>query len=173
MFNISREGKVMTVLSVFHWLGHTAVGRAMQHSTYGVAIVEMVHLLALAIFGGTILLVDLRLFGIGLKRQSASGLHRELSPLFWGSFACDCFVGNHHSFGRTHEVLLQRRFQGQDGDSFCRAFVSFHTAPQCGRLGNESSFVGLGKINRGTVSGTLACCRFCRTGDWISLEVSC
>ncbi len=86
MFNISREGKVMTVLSVFHWLGHTDVGRAMQHSTYGVAVVEMVHLLALAIFGGTILLVDLRLFGIGLKRQSASGLNRELSPLFWGSF---------------------------------------------------------------------------------------
>jgi len=77
---------VMTALSVFEWLGHTAVGRAMQHSTYGVAIVEMAHLLALALFGGTILLVDLRLLGIGLKRQSASGLYRELSPLFWGSF---------------------------------------------------------------------------------------
>jgi hypothetical protein len=78
---------LMTVLSLFQWLGHTAVGRAMQHSTYGVAIVEMVHLLALAILGGTILLVDLRLFGIGLKRQSASRLHRELLPLFWASFA--------------------------------------------------------------------------------------
>jgi hypothetical protein len=85
--NAGQEGGVMTVLSVFQWLGHTDVGRAMQHSTYGVAIVEMVHLLALAILGGTILLVDLRLFGIGLKRQSASWLHRELSPLFWGSFA--------------------------------------------------------------------------------------
>jgi hypothetical protein len=77
----------MTVLSVFQWLGHTAVGRAMQHSTYGVAIVEMVHLLALALLGGTILLVDLRLFGVGLKRQPASGLAQELAPLFWGSFA--------------------------------------------------------------------------------------
>jgi hypothetical protein len=86
VFNISHEGIVMRVLSVFQWLGHTSVGRAMQHATYGVAVVEMVHLLALAIFGGTILLVDLRLFGIGLKRQSASGLYRELSPLFWGSF---------------------------------------------------------------------------------------
>jgi hypothetical protein len=87
VFNISHESIVMTVLSLFQWLGHTAVGRAMQHSTYGVAIVEMVHLLALAILGGTILLIDLRLFGIGLKRQSASWLHRELSPLFWASFA--------------------------------------------------------------------------------------
>jgi hypothetical protein len=39
------------------------------------------------------LLVDLRLFGIGLKRQSASRLHRELSPLFWGSFAVIALSG--------------------------------------------------------------------------------
>jgi hypothetical protein len=77
----------MTILSSFQWLGHTTVGRAMQHSTYGVAIVEMVHLLALALLGGSILLVDLRLLGVGLKRQSASELAQELAPLFWGSFA--------------------------------------------------------------------------------------
>jgi hypothetical protein len=91
--HIRLEGVLMTVLSVFQWLGHTAVGRAMQHSTYGVAIVEMVHLLALAILGGTILLVDLRLIGVGLKRQSASRLDRELAPLFWGSFAVIALSG--------------------------------------------------------------------------------
>ena len=83
----------MTILSFFQWLGHTIVGRAMQHSTYGVAIVEMVHLLALALLGGTILLVDLRLFGLGFKRQSASRLAQELAPLFWGSFAVIVFSG--------------------------------------------------------------------------------
>jgi hypothetical protein len=76
---------LMTILPLFQWLGQTPVGLAMRHSTYGVAIVEMAHLLALAALGGTILLVDLRLFGIGLKRQPALQLARELSPLFWGS----------------------------------------------------------------------------------------
>jgi hypothetical protein len=77
----------MTVLSLFQWLGNTWVGLAIQNSTWGVAITEMVHLLALAILGGTVLLVDLRLLGIGLTQQTTSGLSRELSPLFWGSLS--------------------------------------------------------------------------------------
>jgi len=77
----------MSVLSLFQWLGHTSMGLAIRHSTWGVAIVEMVHLLALAALGGTILLVDLRLFGIGLKHPPAARLARELSPVFWGSLA--------------------------------------------------------------------------------------
>lgn len=75
----------MTLLSLFQWLGNTWVGLALQNSTWGVAIAEMVHLLALAALGGTIVLLDLRLLGIGLTRQPASWLARELSPLFWGS----------------------------------------------------------------------------------------
>jgi hypothetical protein len=75
----------MTILSLSQWLGNTWVGLALQNSTWGVAIAEMVHLLALAALGGTILLLDLRLLGIGLKRQPASWLACELSPLFWGS----------------------------------------------------------------------------------------
>jgi hypothetical protein len=77
----------MTILYLFHLLGNTSLGLAIQHSTWGVAIAEMIHLLALAALGGTILLVDLRLFGIGLKRQPALMLARELSPIFWGGLA--------------------------------------------------------------------------------------
>jgi hypothetical protein len=77
----------MTILSLFQWLGNTWVGLAVQNSTWGVAITEMVHLLALAVLGGTVLLVDLRLFGIGLTQQTTSQLSRELSPLFWGSLS--------------------------------------------------------------------------------------
>jgi hypothetical protein len=77
----------MSILSLFLWLENTSLGLALQRSTWGVAIGEMVHLLALAALGGTILLVDLRLFGIGLKRQTASSLAHELSPIFWSSLA--------------------------------------------------------------------------------------
>ena len=88
----------MTVLSVFQWLGHTAVGRAMQHSTYGVAIVEMVHLLALAIFGGTILLVDLRLFRHWPQTAVCVGAPSGTIAAFLGKFRRDCFVRNHQFF---------------------------------------------------------------------------
>jgi hypothetical protein len=77
----------VTFYSLFEWLGNTWIGLAIQRSTWGVAIAEMVHLLALATLGGTILLVDLRLFGFGMKRQPAAQLARDLSPVFWGSLA--------------------------------------------------------------------------------------
>jgi hypothetical protein len=73
----------MSAIGVFEWLGHTSIGVALNRSTWGVAILEMVHLLALAALGGTILLVDLRLLGFGLKRRSPAELAAELSPIFW------------------------------------------------------------------------------------------
>jgi hypothetical protein len=69
------------MLTAFHWLAKTGLGVAMQDSTWAFAIVEIVHLLALAVFGGAILMVDLRLIGVGLKNQSASRIAQELFPI--------------------------------------------------------------------------------------------
>ncbi len=57
----------------------------MQNSKWGFALVETVHLLALAILGGAILIVDLRLLGIVLRRESAWVINRDLSRLLLGS----------------------------------------------------------------------------------------
>lgn len=83
----------MNLFSLFQWLGNTWIGVAVQNSTWAVAVAEMVHLLALALLGGTILLVDLRLLGIGLKRQPPSRLARDLAPLFWSSLAVTLISG--------------------------------------------------------------------------------
>jgi hypothetical protein len=65
----------------------------MQQSTYAFAVTEMFHLLALSILGGTILIVDLRLLGIGLRSQSAAALDRELKPYLIGSLAVSVLTG--------------------------------------------------------------------------------
>jgi hypothetical protein len=75
----------MSFLSLFHWLSHTWVGVTMRDSTWGFAIVEMCHLLALAMLGGTVLILNLRLLGLGLRRQSVSRIAEELLPWFTGS----------------------------------------------------------------------------------------
>ncbi len=75
----------MRAVDLFQWLGHTAIGLVIRHSKWGVALTEMVHLLALAALGGSILIVDLRLLGVGLRRQSALRVKREVAPIFWGS----------------------------------------------------------------------------------------
>jgi hypothetical protein len=69
----------MSLHSIFMALAHSALGMAMQTSKWGFAIVEMVHLLALAVLGGCVLIVDLRLLGVILKGESARKIGRDLS----------------------------------------------------------------------------------------------
>jgi len=74
----------MSFLPLFHWLAHTHIGIAMRDATWAFAIVEVVHLIALAMSGGAILLLDLRLMGVGLTSQPASEVAREFLPLTLG-----------------------------------------------------------------------------------------
>ena len=75
----------MSAHNLFVQFSHTWLSVAMRDSTWGFAIVEVGHLLALAILGGTILILDLRLLGLGLRRQSVSRIAQELFPLLLGS----------------------------------------------------------------------------------------
>ncbi len=59
----------------------------MQASKWDFALVEMVHLLALAILGGSVLIVDLRLLGVILKGESTCLIGRDLSRMLLGSLS--------------------------------------------------------------------------------------
>ncbi|MGD0773984.1 MAG: DUF6644 family protein [Candidatus Solibacter sp.] len=75
----------MSLLPLFQWAAHAPIFAVMRDSKWGFAVVEMVHLLALACLGGTVLVVDLGILGIGLRRLPASFVARDLSRLFLGS----------------------------------------------------------------------------------------
>ena len=75
----------MSPLQWFVALAHSPLGHLMQTSKWGFALVETVHLIALAALGGSVLLVDLRLLGIALKRESAPDISRDLSRVLLGS----------------------------------------------------------------------------------------
>jgi hypothetical protein len=77
----------MSIAGLFQWLGHRSMGLTIRRSTWGAAIVEMIHLLAFAALGSLVLIVDLRLLGIGLQRQPPSRLEKKLAPIFLGSLA--------------------------------------------------------------------------------------
>jgi hypothetical protein len=71
--------------SWFIALSHSPLGQLMQTSKWGFAIVETVHLLALALLGGSVLIIDLRLLGVIFKRESAPRIGRDLGRLLLGS----------------------------------------------------------------------------------------
>lgn len=70
---------------LFYYIEHTAHGTAIRDSIWQFAAIEAVHLLALAVIGGAVLVVDLRLLGFGLRRQPVSQVARDAAPFLHGS----------------------------------------------------------------------------------------
>ena len=66
-------------------LEQTAIGNAIRESLWLFPAVEAVHLLGLSVLGGSVLVVDLRLLGLGLTRLSAKAVHDNAAPWFLGS----------------------------------------------------------------------------------------
>ena len=75
----------MSLLPFFQWCEATSIGTAIRNSTWAFAVIESGHLLALATIGGAVLLVDLRMLGLGLRRQTIPDLARDAQPWLIGS----------------------------------------------------------------------------------------
>ena len=74
--------------SLFQWIEHSPLGTSVNNSLWAFAAFEAVHLLALAVIGGAVLIVDLRTLGWVLPRQSVSSVAREAQPwLVWSLIA--------------------------------------------------------------------------------------
>ena len=73
------------LLPYFQAIENGPIGAAIRDSTWLFPFVEAFHLVALAVIGGAVLLVDLRLLGLGLKRQPVAVLARDAQPFLIGS----------------------------------------------------------------------------------------
>lgn len=70
----------MTLHGIFLWLDHSALANIVRGSTWLFAALEVVHLLGLTLLLGTLVVVDLRLFGTGLRDQTISQIASETMP---------------------------------------------------------------------------------------------
>lgn len=61
------------------------VGSTIRNSGWLFPVIESVHLLALATIGGALLIVDLRMLGLGLRSQPVRQLARDAQPWLIGS----------------------------------------------------------------------------------------
>jgi hypothetical protein len=77
----------------FEWCEATAIGDAIRTSLWAFAVIESVHLLGLAAIGGSVLVVDLRMLGIGLRRQPVAEVARNAFPWLVGSLAVMLVTG--------------------------------------------------------------------------------
>jgi hypothetical protein len=75
------------LLPFFEWCETLWLGRAVVGSLWLFPVIEAVHLLGLSVLGGAILVVDLRMLGLGLKNRSVVELAREARPWLLGALA--------------------------------------------------------------------------------------
>ncbi len=75
----------MSLYHLFESLEATPIGAGIKDSVWLFPAIETVHLLALSLLGGSILLLDLRLLGLGLTGQPASAIERSTRPWLIGA----------------------------------------------------------------------------------------
>lgn len=67
-------------LPFFEWCGRTWLGTAVRDTIWAFPVIETFHLLALAVVLGTVLIVNLRAFGIGAQRATWAQTTGDLEP---------------------------------------------------------------------------------------------
>ena len=70
----------------FHWCEGTWLGSIIQQSKWSFALIETVHIMALAVLLGSFLIVDLRLFGLGMQQLTVAEVAGQFAPTSWVSF---------------------------------------------------------------------------------------
>jgi hypothetical protein len=79
------------MLSFFQWLEGLGFGAG---SEFTVAFINVAHLLALTVFIGAILIVDLRLLGSGMRKQPVGEVTRNAQPWMLGGFVAMFITGS-------------------------------------------------------------------------------
>ena len=71
----------MNLLPFFKWCDATAIGAYIRSSTTIFPVIEVIHLFGLTILLGSLTIIDLRILGIGMRRQSIPTVVKNLGPL--------------------------------------------------------------------------------------------
>jgi hypothetical protein len=72
------------LMSFCQWCSNSFFGHGIRNSVWLFPCIEIIHLLALGVLGGTILIVNLRLLGFRFRNEPVSALAREVQPWMVG-----------------------------------------------------------------------------------------
>lgn len=99
--------------SAFRWLQDSAVGVLIRESSIAFPLIESIHVLALTLVVGSIVMVDLRLLGVSARKHSISKLSHEVLPITWICFAVAVLSGSLLFAGKALEYMHNFFFLGK------------------------------------------------------------
>ena len=98
----------MNLLELCQWMENTALAVEIRESVWWFPLLNVGHLMGMAVAAGTIAFVDLRLLGAGLKRAPVSQVTKQLLPWVWGGFFTMLVTGTLLIFSEA--VMLYENF---------------------------------------------------------------
>jgi hypothetical protein len=81
------------MLPLFEWFEASTLGDAVRTSLWLFPVLEAIHLLGLCLLGGALLVVDLRMLGVGLTSQRIAALARDARPWLVAGIVVMIFTG--------------------------------------------------------------------------------
>jgi hypothetical protein len=79
--------------AALNWVEQTPLAVTIARSNWLFPAIETVHVIALTLTIGTVLILDLRLLGLASVAQTQDTLRREVLPWTWGAFAAAVLSG--------------------------------------------------------------------------------
>ena len=77
---------MLNLLPFIEWVAASPLSKAISTSPWAFAVIESIHLLALSVIGGAVLIVDLKLLGYGIRTQTLEEVARDAQKWFLGSW---------------------------------------------------------------------------------------
>ncbi len=84
---------MLNLLPFIEWVASSPLSKAISTSTWAFAVIESIHLLALSVIGGAVLIVDLKLLGYGIRTQTLAEVARDAQKWFLGSWTVMIVTG--------------------------------------------------------------------------------
>jgi hypothetical protein len=76
----------MSLLAFCHWLSQTSFSRALREDPYPYPVFLIIHLLAIAFFGGMVAMNNLRVLGLAMRETPVSQVIEQFRPWKWVAF---------------------------------------------------------------------------------------
>jgi hypothetical protein len=83
----------LNLLPFIEWVAGSPLSKAISTSTWAFAVIESIHLLALSVIGGAVLIVDIKLLGFGLRARTLEEVARDAQPWFLWSWVVMIVTG--------------------------------------------------------------------------------
>ena len=81
------------LLPLFEWMDALRVGDWISGSSYAAPLINVMHIMALVMVFGSLLIVDLRLLGRGMTQQPVASVARAARPWLIGALICMLLTG--------------------------------------------------------------------------------